>query len=335
MSRPRVCIVCPATARANNGNWRTASRWSRFLRPVARVSVLNQWQGETADVLIALHARRSAPSVQRFREQHPDAPVGLVLTGTDLYHDWPAGDASTAASIAQADRLVVLQPAALSMLPPPLQAKTRVIVQSAPAIVLPQRPHDTVDFVAVGHLRVEKDPLTLMAAARLLQSEPALRVIHIGAALDPALGDAAQATAQACPNYRWVGPMSAHATRRRIAQADAFVHMSRLEGGANVVIEALRSQVPVLASRIDGNVGLLGPDHAGYFEAGDAAALAEQMRRVAHDPRYAGQLRAQSVKLSPRYAPARECAAVRHWVAELLAHRPALPQSSPRIAVEA
>ena len=77
-----------------------------------------------------------------------------------------------------------------------------------------------------------------------------------------------------CPRYRWLGALSQAAARRAIARARALVHMSRMEGGANVVIEAVRSGVPVLASRIDGNVGLLGADYDGYFPVGDAAALA-------------------------------------------------------------
>ena len=39
-------------------------------------------------------------------------------------------------------------------------------------------------------------------------------------------------------------------------------------------MEAVRSGTPVVASRIDGNIGMLGQDYAGYFEWGDAAALA-------------------------------------------------------------
>ena len=31
MGNPRVLIVSPALADANNGNWRTAARWGRFL----------------------------------------------------------------------------------------------------------------------------------------------------------------------------------------------------------------------------------------------------------------------------------------------------------------
>lgn len=68
------------------------------------------------------------------------------------------------------------------------------------------------------------------------------------------------------------------ATRARIQRAHLLVHPSRMEGGAHVIMEAVQSGTPVLASRIDGNVGMLGADHAGYFPPGDAAALVGLLR---------------------------------------------------------
>ena len=148
-----------------------------------------------------------------------------------------------------------------------------------------------------------------------------MRVVHIGRPLDPALGDAADQTARACPRYAWLGDQPHAATRRWIARGSALVHMSRMEGGANVVIEAVRSGVPVLASRIDGNVGLLGRDYAGYFEVGDAAGLAALMHRFATDAAFAEHLRAQGKGRESRFAPAAERAAVRALLADMLAAR--------------
>jgi putative glycosyltransferase (TIGR04348 family) len=318
MSPPRICIVSPALAAANNGNWHTASRWQRFLSPIARVDITSAWDGQPVDVLIALHARRSADSVARFRRDRAQRPLVLVLTGTDLYQDLPAGDASAAHSVECATRLVVLQPRALLQLAPAVQAKASVIVQSAPRLVRRDQARGSVDFVAAGHLRAVKDPLTLMAAARALPAEPPMRVIHIGDPLDEALAREAGRTMAECPRYRWLGGLPSGTTRRWIARARALVHMSRLEGGANAVIEAVRSDVPVLASRIDGNVGLLGEDYEGYFEVGDAAGLAALMVRFARDPAFAAQLRQQCAALAPAYAPAAEAAAVRGLVMDVL-----------------
>ena len=333
-AKPRVCIVSPALADANNGNWHTALRWSRFLAGVAQVQIVQAWDETPVDALIALHARRSADSIARFRDAHAHAPLALVMTGTDLYRDLQS-DASAGHSLECASHVVVLQDEGLSSLPPAARARARSIVQSASRLVRGDAATGHVGLVAVGHLRDEKDPLTLMAAAQLLPPDTAIRIHHIGQPLDDALGAAALRTMQACPLYRWLGGLDARAARRWIARSRALVHMSRMEGGANVVIEAVRSQVPVLASRIDGNVGLLGRDYEGYFPVGDAPALAALMQRFAGDARFAGRITAQCRERERRFAPAEESRAVRALLADMLAGRATHPAdtmaaSSPR-----
>lgn len=317
-TRPRVSIVSPALADANNGNWFTASRWQQFLAPVAEVRISKTWDGAPVHALIALHARRSADSIERFSAAHPRAPLALVLTGTDLYRDIRT-DASAKHALQCASQIVVLQDEGLKSVPQDQRPKARVIVQSAPRIVARAAARAAIEFVAVGHLRDEKDPATLMAAVQLLPAGTALRVLHIGAALDPALGELARATAAACSAYRWLGARPHASARRYIAQARALVHTSRIEGGANVVIEAVRSGVPVLASRIDGNVGLLGAGYAGFFEVGDAPALARLMQRAATDDAFLARLRAQCAQREARFAPDTERRAVRQLLADMLA----------------
>jgi putative glycosyltransferase (TIGR04348 family) len=333
MHKPRVCIVTPAAASANNGNWHTAARWQRFLAAVAQVRVLQSWDGGPDDALIALHARRSADSVARFHAARPAQPLAVVLTGTDLYRDLET-DASAQHSLQCASHLVVLQPRGLLSLPLAVRAKARSIVQSATRVRRTDRSRRTVDFVAVGHLRDEKDPLTLMRAARLLGDAPGWRIVHIGGALDEALAEQARRTAAEEPRYRWLNALPAPATRRWIARAHALVHMSRLEGGANAVIEAVRSGVPVLASRIDGNLGLLGDDYEGVFPAGDAEALAALMRRFLHEPAFAERLRAQCAAREQGFTPAAEAAAVRGLLHDMLRGRDMapLPQSPPQLS---
>ena len=78
---------------------------------------------------------------------------------------------------------------------------------------------------------------------RLLRDDASLQIEHIGGALDESLAASARQTTAECPGYRWLGALPHEETRDTIAAAHALVHTSRIEGGANVVIEAVSSGV--------------------------------------------------------------------------------------------
>ena len=217
---------------------------------------------------------------------------------------------------------MVLQDKALEQLDEANQKKARVIFQSATCVLRDHTTSCTFDFMAVGHLRVEKDPLTLMRSVRLFGANDGVRIVHIGAALDPELEREARRTACECNHYRWLGALAPSLTRRRLARARALVHMSRVEGGANAVVEAIRSNVPVLASRIDGNIGLLGHDYDGYFPVGDAAALARIMRQFLNEPAWAKHLAAQCASREFLFTSEREADALRALVKDMFKDRP-------------
>ncbi|MFD2365761.1 selenoneine biosynthesis selenosugar synthase SenB [Pseudoduganella sp. GCM10020061] len=312
----RVTIASPASHKENNGNWQTARRWSAFLRDAYEVSVVREWSPPlpAPDLLIALHARRSASSVAAVSAA--GRPVVLVLTGTDLYRDI-GSDRDAQRSLELADRIVLLQPAGFQRLPPHLHARTRVIFQSAPGLAphrFPARPRFH-DIGMVGHLRAEKDPLTFIHAASLVTA-PGARLVHIGGALDPALGEAARAAEG--PHYRWLGSISHADARQRLKRCHAMAITSVMEGGANVIIEAVTSGVPVLASDIEGNRGMLGDDYPGYFPVGDAAALARMIDRSIADPAWYAQLRAQCARRAALFSPEAERSAVLALAGELL-----------------
>jgi putative glycosyltransferase (TIGR04348 family) len=308
--KPHILIISPATANANNGNWRTASRWARFLSGRYRVALRSEWDGARCDAMIALHARRSAASLAAFAAAFPDSPSVLVLTGTDLYRDIRT-DTDAQRSLRLAHRLVVLQENGLQELPPSLRGKACVIFQSAPPLkpVVPTAGARHIDVTMIGHLREEKDPLAFMRAAALVAA-PRLRLTHIGGALDPALGEQALATQRALTNYRWLGSLPHAQTRQRLKRSRLMVIASRMEGGANVIAESLACGVPVLASDIPGNRGMLGADYAGYFPPEDSRALAAMIDRAAMDTTFYGRLRAQCDDRARLFAPERERAAV-------------------------
>ena len=312
--------MTPALADANNGNWQTARRYARLLGDRYRVDLRAAWQrGDApAELLIALHARRSAASIAAWPA---GSPVVLVLTGTDLYRDLAAGDTATLASLQRADALVLLNRLGAEALPAPLRAKSRVILQSCAARAggpRHSRPSRHLRALVLGHLRAEKDPQTLFAALRQLPAGT-LHVDHLGAALDPALGREAEALMREWPAYRWLGALPHAQARARLARANLLIHPSRMEGGAHAVIEALRSGTPVLASRVPGNVGLLGTDWPLYFEAGDAAGLAAALQRLAGAPSILPALGERARRLGEAwFSPAAERAALQALVAPLL-----------------
>ncbi len=310
MTTQTLCLVTPALAGANNGNWQTARRWARFLAADYRVRLCSRWDGRPADAMLALHARRSAESIHAFARAHPHRPLVVALTGTDLYRDI-AVDADAQRSLALAWRLVVLHERAPDDVPPAFRDKAVVCFQSTAALPPLPKPVRHLRALMVGHLRDEKWPQTLWAAAALLRQRTDIRIDHIGAPLDPALGAAAQACAAACPQYRWLGGLPHGQTLRRIRQAHVLVHASRMEGGAHVVMEALCRGTPVLASRIPGNVGMLGADFGGYFPPGDAQALATLLQRARDEPAMLPALRAQGDRRAPLFDPAHERATLR------------------------
>ncbi|MGV3572566.1 MAG: selenoneine biosynthesis selenosugar synthase SenB [Ramlibacter sp.] len=318
MLRSSVVIVSPALAGANNGNWQTANRWRRMLGPDFAARITSRWPDALADgddILLALHARRSADSIAAWAQARGCDKLAVVLTGTDLYGDI-AQDAQARRSLALASRLVVLQELGLAALPAPARAKARVIYQSTSTRQSLPKTGRWLRAVAVGHLRQVKSPQTIFEAARLLPPGGEFQVDHIGAATEPELGELARATVRDCPHYRWLGPMPHAAARRAIQRAHVLVHPSAVEGGAHVIMEAVCSGTPVLASRVDGNVGMLGDGYEGYFEHGNAAQLAAMLLQCRTSP-LLQRLRAQCALRAPLFAPAGEQQAVLRLVREL------------------
>jgi len=307
-----VVLVSPAMAESNSGNWHTAKRWAQFLSDDCDIALLSQWrfasQDPAAHTLIALHARRSAPSIQAWAQQCPGKPLIVVLTGTDLYRDIHV-NASAWQSLALASHLVVLQEAALDELPPAFRSKAQVIYQSAPALKPAIKATHRFRALFVGHLREEKDPLTyLRAAARVSQTALAgsMRFDLIGRALERRFANAASTAQAGLPHCHWWGDLPRARTRQHIKRAHVLVNSSLMEGGAQVILEAVQSGTPVLASRISGNLGMLGADYAGYFAAGDDAALARLLQRCATEHGFLALLEKQCSLRAPLFSPDEE-----------------------------
>ncbi len=317
MRRLRIIIVTPAAPGSRHGNRNTALRWARHLRALDHeTQVAVEWDGREADILVALHARRSHAAIKAWKSAHPQRPLALVLTGTDLYRDIHH-DADARASLRLADRMVVLQPRGLDELSAAERAKTRVIFQSvrAPRRQAPPRSYFLV--TVIGHLRQEKDPFRAALALAHLPRD-AIRVVQLGQAMTPDMAQQARALMRAEPRYRWLGELDHSNAMRWLARSHAMVISSRMEGGAHVVSEAIAIGVPVIASAIPGNIGLLGEDYPGYYACGDEAALALQLARAHSDRAWLAALAAAVKARRGEVDPAAERKAIAGLIADLL-----------------
>jgi putative glycosyltransferase (TIGR04348 family) len=305
----KIGIVTPAPPGSNYGNRVTAVRWAQILRKLGhQVSIAEKYDEQPFDLLIALHARRSGPSIIRWRRKRPQTPLVIALTGTDLYSEIQS-KIRAQESLKIADGIVVLQPRALRELTPVLRKKTRVIYQSVEAKAARRNRRtagQAFGVCVIGHLRVVKDPFRTALAARLLPATSQIRIRQIGRAMTKQMLANARHEMNINPRYRWVGELPRARTLRMLAKCDLCVISSRMEGGANVLSEAIVASVPVLASRIDGNVGILGTDYPGLFRVGDARELAQLMTRAETDSRFLSQLKTRVKKLAPLFDPARE-----------------------------
>jgi putative glycosyltransferase (TIGR04348 family) len=300
----KISLVTPAGPGLRNGNRHTALRWAAFLRGAGhRVTVSTRDLSSDADLMLALHARRSHDSIADFWRRNPSKPIVVALTGTDVYRDIHLS-AEAQESLERADRLIVLQPKAADELAPRLRGKVRVVVQSSSTALRHKPVKEKFRLCVIGHLREEKDPLLTLAALRFL-SNPVLEIRQMGALLDPKLKPRTKDK-----RYRWLGGLPHGRALHWLASSHAMVISSRMEGGANVVCEAIRIGVPVLASYIPGNIGLLGESYAGYFAAGDEASLAALVMKVQDQGPFYRALKKQVTALRPMVAPQSEARAL-------------------------
>jgi len=316
----RIVLITPYGAEQHGGNWHTAARWSAFLRDAGyAVEVATEWDGKPADLMIALHARRSFKSILAFAELYPSRPLVVVLTGTDLYRDIHS-DADAQTSLDLAHRLVVLQGRGMDELKPEHAAKTRVIYQSAPKIPHQQQLGGPFRVLVVGHLREEKDPFRAALASAYLPEHSRTQIMHLGRALSEEMAQTARLAESKLPRYQWLGDQTHQTVLEHFARADLLVVSSVMEGGANVICEALAADVPVLTSAVSGNIGMLGDSYPGYYPLEDERRLAQLITRAENDPEFYAELVRECRNRRALMTPQREASSVRQLVGEFEAH---------------
>ena len=320
----KILLITPAAPHSRAGNRATATRWAGLLREIGhRVTIASSDAGaaavrQPADAVIALHAWRSAEAIAAASEHAPGRTLALALTGTDIYRFQYSAPDITVASMERAHVLIGLHARVADAIPPRLHDRLHTVYQSAHPLPpsYPGPPTRRLRVLVAGHLRAEKDPLRAPFAARELPTDSRVEVVHVGRAHDASWAEAARAELAANPRFSWRGEVSHGHVRRLMAASHLMVISSVMEGGANVVSEACVAGLPVIASDIPGNRGLLGDDHPAYYPPEDTAALRDLLARAEADPTFLADLRARSAALAPCFTPERERAALARALGE-------------------
>ena len=303
----RIILITPAPPRSRAGNRATATRWANILRSQGhKVEIATTYAGQDADMMIALHAWRSAESIQQFSETFHKRPLIVAITGTDAYRFIYSHPDTTLQSIHLADHLVGLHDLIGNVLPQHERHKLSVIHQSAEPVGK-REPYQRYFHVSVmGHLRDEKDPMRPAMAVRSLPDSSRIKLHHYGKAHTPEYADRAQAEMKLNTRYTWHGEVAHHKIRQVYRRTHLLVLPSRMEGGANVISEALVAGVPVIASDIEGSIGLLGEDYAGYYPVENEKALSKLLLKAESDHAYYKQLEQACIARQPLFTPENE-----------------------------
>lgn len=279
---------------SQKGNSITARRISSLLGKAGQnARAICDEQLPACDTLIALHATKTLHHSRRFKRDNPQGNLIIYLTGTDLYRELPAGNPDFFEALELADYLVVSQSISLSSIPVIYQHKARVVTASVElpeitSIATPPQP----SLALVGHLRAVKNPFLLTHALALLPDLD-IHAYSIGESREEEMSATARKWEQREERYRWLGNLPHSDALGWMQQVTATLNTSHLEGGANSIAESIVLGTPVLASRIEGNLGMLGDDYAGYFTPNSPTELANLIHRTVTDPAFLAQLQQQ------------------------------------------
>ena len=303
----RIILITPAPPKSRAGNRATATRWANILKALGHsVEISVTYEKQNADMMLALHAWRSADAIQQFAERYPQRPLIVAITGTDAYRFIHSHPEPTLQSIRLAHQLVGLHDLISNTLPKDQRHKMNIIHQSAETVST-RNPYQRYFHVSVlGHLREEKDPLRPALAVRNLPVSSRIQLHHYGKACSPEWAVKAKAEMQINERYHWHDEIAHFKIRQLYQRTNLLVLPSRMEGGANVISEAIVAGVPVIASNIEGSIGLLGQDYAGYYPVEDEQALAEILYRAESDKAFYQQLEQACIARQNMFTPQSE-----------------------------
>lgn len=336
----KILYLDPALSGTTSGNSSTSTRitehWRNLGHAVTSLSVRGEFpDGEAqlrklineSDLLVALHAKHCHSILKIWHDLHKPVPLILIVSGTDLFEPLlESGEVSIEFRWAceEASRIVTLAGGLEEFFPASRQqewgTKTRVIYQGAEPVEWSCQEYDPQQAVVIGHLRAVKDPLLPVRAVELLRErlnrnqavlkDVQLTIRHFGKMLDLPLMEQVEAAQEQLASgplrWQWNGPLSESGIRQVMSSAPLLIMPSLHEGGANVVGEFLVSGLPVVASRVAGNTGILGEDWPALFDAGDPQALADLLLRWNQDEGFREQISQAAKNLAGQHDLRRE-----------------------------
>ena len=299
----RIIQVTPSGQNSKSGNRTTANRWARIFRNLGHnVKTITDYDGRPGDLMVAIHAWRSAKAIEHFKTLYPDRPLVVCLGGTDINQFIHTHPKPTLRSMELADVMVCLHDLVKDITPMPMRQKLQVIYQSAKPLPQPRRPISRFfNICVVSHMRQVKDPMRTALAVRDLPHYSRIMVRHLGMAHSQTAAVRAIKESRRNPRYTWKGEVPRWRVRQEFLRTHLMVISSKAEGGANVISEAVVAGVPIVASNIDGNIGLLGKSYGGYYPLGDTNALREVLLKAEGNEHFIAGLAAQCHALAPKF----------------------------------
>ena len=303
-----IILVSPAAAQSSNGNFTTAIRWKKILNNLGhQVHLTDTYDGHHYDLMIALHAWRSAKSIHTFKSLFPNQPLIVALTGTDAYRFIHSHSRETLKSIEIADHLIGLHELIANAIPEQFHTKLNIIYQASTLKPIRNKKIKRNFHICIaGHLRDEKDSLRSAYAIRDLPANSKIYASHYGKAHDKGWEHKARLENIKNKRYYWEGEISQTLLRDKLSQAKLLVLSSRMEGGANIISEAITLGLPVIASRIEGSVGLLGKKYAGYFDVENTFQLRKLLLQCERSKSFFSLLKQQCHARHQLFSPNKE-----------------------------
>jgi glycosyltransferase involved in cell wall biosynthesis len=302
-----VLIVYPETENAVTGNLCSAGQYENILTDLGHnVTLSEKFEGQRAELLIAINAQKKNRDIVQFAESYPDSKIVVVLSGTDIY---PEPSEISFHSMQLAHSIIALQHKGVKKVPDKMKEKVHVIIQSVVnngATLGMQSDRKGFDVALVSNLRQVKDPFLAAEASKMMPQESNLRILHAGFVLELGFDKVARRESIENKRYQWLGGLDPFETRKLISSCNLLIITSKHEGAGRVVGEAIVSGIPIISTCVDGVTGILGDDYKGLFPVGDASALATLLQRAEMEEDFLYDLKKSCISKAFNFDPSTE-----------------------------